>query len=64
MSGMFGGTKMKAAAVAPAPQVDDATAKINEQDARARKQGRRATVLTGDSGLPNLGVTTRAGQTP
>jgi hypothetical protein len=42
--------------------VDDATAKINSEDAAARRQGRKTTILTSDSGLPNLGTTSRVGQ--
>jgi hypothetical protein len=42
--------------------VDDATAKINLEDAAARRQGRKTTILTSDSGLPNLGTTSRVGQ--
>ena len=57
MGGLFGGSKVKAAAVAPAPQV-----KINAQDAQAKKRGQKATILTSDTGLPNLGVTTTTGQ--
>jgi hypothetical protein len=62
MGGLFGGSQVKAAAVAPAPQVDDATAKINAQDAEAKKRGQKATILTSDTGLPNLGVTTTTGR--
>lgn len=66
MSGLFGGgPKAVAPQVvqpSPAPQVDDATAKINAEDAAARRQGRKTTILTSDHGLPNLGTTSRAGQ--
>lgn len=63
MSGLFGGgSTPKVVQPSPAPQVDDATAKINAEDASARRQGRKTTVLTGDQGLPNLGTTSRVGQ--
>lgn len=63
MSALFGGSKPPAPVMpSPAPQVDDATAKINAEDAASRRQGRKTTILTSDSGLPNLGTTTRTGQ--
>lgn len=61
MSGLFGGTP-KVTQPPPAPQVDDATAKINAEDAAARRQGRKTTILTSDQGLPNLGTASRVGQ--
>ena len=63
MSGILGGAKPPAVQpIAPPPQVDDATSRINSEDAAARKQGRRSTIFTSDSGLPNLGTTTKVGQ--
>ncbi len=66
MSGLFGGggaaRPPQVVQPSPAPQVDDATAKINSEDAAARRQGRKTTILTSDSGLPNLGTTSRVGQ--
>lgn len=64
MSGLFGGwaSTPKVVQPSPAPQVDDATAKINSEDAAARRQGRKTTILTSDQGLPNLGTTSRVGQ--
>jgi len=63
MSGMFGGGGPKAPPpVAPPPQIDDATSRINAEDQAARKQGRRTTILTSDTGLPNLGTTSKTGQ--
>ena len=62
MSGLFGGSPKAPPPPSPAPQVDDATAKINSEDAAARRQGRKTTILTSDSGLPNLGTTSRVGQ--
>lgn len=40
----------------PVPQVDDAAAQANAQD-RMLRRGRATTVLTGDTGLPDLGKT-------
>jgi len=42
----------------PIPQVDDAMKMRNEQDRMARRRAAGTTVLTSDSGLPNLGSTT------
>ena len=57
MSGLFGGPKPMAPP--PVPQLDEAAMRRNEQD-RAAKRGRGTTILTSDSGLPDLGATTRA----
>lgn len=64
MSGLFGGgaSVPKPTMPSPAPQVDDATARINSEDRANRRQGRRSTILTSDTGLPNLGTTTQTGQ--
>lgn len=62
MSGLFGGGPKAPPPVAPPPQIDDAVSRINAEDAAARRQGRKTTVLTSDSGLPNLGTTTKTGQ--
>lgn len=64
MSGLFGGTPSmpKPVQPSPAPQIDDATSKINMEDAAARRQGRRTTILTSETGLPNLGTTKTVGQ--
>lgn len=63
MSALLGGGGPKAPApIAPPPQIDDAQSRINSEDAVARRQGRRTTVLTSESGLPNLGSTTKTGQ--
>lgn len=62
MSGIINTPKPKPPPpIAPPPQVDDAQAKLNEQDRAAKRAGRRTTILTGDSGLPDLGSTTRTG---
>lgn len=39
------------------PTVDDAAKRRNEADQRTLRRGRATTVLTGDTGLPNLGTT-------
>lgn len=62
MGGLFGGGPKPPAPVAPPPQIDDATSRVNAEDAAARRQGRKTTILTSDSGLPNLGTTSRTGQ--
>lgn len=63
IANLFGGGKTPKPVVAPPPpQVDDAAMRINEQDKAAKLAGRKSTVLTGDSGLPNLGSTTKTGQ--
>ena len=62
MGGLFGGGPKAPPPVAPPPQIDDAVARTNAEDASARKQGRRTTILTSDTGLPNLGTTTKTGQ--
>jgi hypothetical protein len=46
----------------PTPQVDDAVARMNDQDKVSRRQGRKSTILTSDNGLPDLGSTTVTGQ--
>lgn len=40
----------------PVPTIDDAAARMNAAD-RALRRGRGTTVLTGDTGLPDLGKT-------
>lgn len=60
---MTGLLKQKAPpAPSPTPQVDDATARLNEEQRTARRQGRKSTILTSDSGLPDLGSVSRPGQ--
>jgi hypothetical protein len=61
MASMFGGGPKPPPPAPPPPQVDDATARLNEQDRAARRSGRRTSVLTSDTGLPDLGTTTRTG---
>lgn len=54
MSSLFGSPKIP---TPPAvPQVDDAAMAQNSQD-RMLRRGRATTVLTGDTGLPDLGKT-------
>lgn len=54
MSGLF--SKPKVPEPPPVPTVDDAEARKNAMD-RTLRRGRATTVLTGDTGLPNLGTT-------
>lgn len=63
MAGIIGGGPKPQAPppVAPPPQVDDAQARLNEQDRAAKRSGRKTTILTSEGGLPNLGSTTRTG---
>lgn len=53
MSGLF---KPKMPAAPAVPQTDDA-ATLRDQRDRALRRGRGSTILTGDRGLPDLGVT-------
>lgn len=63
MATLFGGSGPKPQPpFPPPPQVDDAVARMNEQDRVARRSGRRTSILTSESGLPDLGTTTRTGQ--
>lgn len=54
MSGLF--SKPKTPEPPPVPTVDDAEARKNAMD-RTLRRGRATTVLTSDTGLPNLGTT-------
>lgn len=54
MSGLF--SKPKGPEPPSVPTVDDAEARKNAMD-RTLRRGRATTVLTGDTGLPNLGTT-------
>lgn len=54
MSGLF--SKPKVPEPPPVPTVDDAQARANAMD-RTLRRGRATTVLTGDTGLANLGTT-------
>lgn len=56
MAAIFGGGPKPPAPPPPPPQVDDAASRLNEADRMARKQGRRASILTDQGGLPNLGT--------
>jgi hypothetical protein len=61
--GLFGGGGApKPILPPPPPQIDDATARLNAEDKASRLAGRKSTILTSDSGLPNLGSTTSTGQ--
>lgn len=54
MSSLF--SKPKVPEPPPVPTVDDAEARKNAMDRKLRR-GRATTVLTSDTGLPNLGTT-------
>lgn len=54
MAGLF--SKPKVPEPPPVPTIDDAQARQNAQD-RTLRRGRATTVLTGDTGLPDLGKT-------
>ena len=54
MSSLFSSPKIPVPP--PVPMVDDAQARQNAQD-RSLRRGRATTVLTGDTGLPDLGKT-------
>lgn len=54
MSSLF--SKPDVPAPPPVPTVDDAAARMNAAD-RALRRGRGTTVLTSDTGLPDLGKT-------
>lgn len=54
MSGLF--SRPKVPEPPPVPTIDDAEARKNAMD-RTLRRGRATTVLTGDTGLPNLGTT-------
>lgn len=47
----------------PVPQVDEAAKVRDERDRRSARRQAATTVLTGDAGLPNLGVTKTPGGT-
>ena len=62
LGSLFGGGKSaKVVAPSPPPQVDDATARMNEAERLAKRKGRKSTVLTSDNGLPDLGATSTPG---
>lgn len=60
MSGLF--PKMpKPPKTPPPPMVDDARSRLNEVDRALRRRGRSTSILTSESGLPDLGSTTQVG---
>jgi hypothetical protein len=62
MAGLFSKPKIPAPTPsAPPPMIDDARSKLNAVDRTLRRRGRSTTILTGDSGLPDLGTTTQVG---
>lgn len=58
MSALFGSGPKPPAPPPPPPQIDDAASRLSEADRAARSAGRRTTIMTSDSGLPDLGTTT------
>lgn len=54
MTGLFG--KPDVPPPPAVPTIDDAAARMNARD-RALRRGRGTTVLTSDTGLPDLGTT-------
>jgi hypothetical protein len=61
MSGMFKPKMPTPPKAPPPPMIDDARSRLNEVDRALRRRGRSATVLTSESGLPDLGTTTQVG---
>ncbi len=61
MGALFGGGPKPPPPPPPPPQVDDATSRINAENQSLRRPGRKATILTSDTGLPNLGSTRTPG---
>jgi regulator of extracellular matrix RemA (YlzA/DUF370 family) len=61
MSGILSPKIPKPPTAPPPPMIDDARSKLNAVDRTLRRQGRSTTILTGESGLPNLGTTTQVG---
>lgn len=58
MTGLLGGKQPTAAKPDPVPQLDQAL-KMSREGTSTRKRGIGTTLLTGDSGLPDLGATSR-----
>ena len=61
MSGLFSPNIPKPPKAPPPPMIDDARSRLNEVDRTLRRRGRSTTILTSESGLPNLGATTQVG---
>lgn len=61
MSGIFSPKIPKPPKAPPPPMIDDARTRLNAVDRTLRRRGRSTTILTGESGLPDLGTTTQVG---
>lgn len=61
MSGLFSPKIPKPLKAPPPPMIDDARSKLNEVDRALRRRGRSTSILTSESGLPDLGTTTQVG---
>lgn len=61
MSGIFSPKIPKAPTAPPPPMIDDARSKLNNVDRALRRRGRSTTILTSESGLPDLGATSQVG---
>jgi regulator of extracellular matrix RemA (YlzA/DUF370 family) len=61
MAGLISPKMPKPTAAPPPPMVDDARSRLNAVDRTLRRRGRATTILTGDTGLPDLGTTTQVG---
>ena len=61
MSGMFSPKIPKPPSAPPPPMIDDARSKLNQVDRALRRRGRSTSILTSESGLPDLGTTTQVG---
>lgn len=61
MSGLFSPKIPTPPKAPPPPMIDDARSRLNEVDRTLRRRGRSTTILTSESGLPNLGTTTQVG---
>ncbi len=61
MSGLFSPKIPKPPKAPPPPQIDDARSRLDAVDRALRRRGRSSTILTSESGLPDLGSTTQVG---
>ena len=61
MSGLFSPKIPKPTPAPPPPMIDDARSRLNEVDRALRRRGRSTSILTSESGLPDLGTTTQVG---
>lgn len=61
MSGLFGKAPAPPPPAPPPPMIDDARSKLDSVDKALRRRGRSTTILTGESGLPDLGTVKQVG---